>query len=160
MTEELERQVIGLVALDRIYVPMSSFDGKLKRRRPKVAGAIVADDDFSKAFEGDRAYARVTVENKTKSRDMRTGVEEFCAEYPQYGKILNGYIEQERVKRETHLSFGMQPGKRLTQGDYMDVMIDMGLTEQRAAEFYPVVMEISRNLAKKRDEGDRSVLIG
>jgi len=160
MTQELERQIIDLVAVDRIYVPMSSFDGKLERKRPKMAKALVAEDGFGKKFEGERAYARVKSEDKLKARGLRDGVDKFAEEYPKYGRILNGMIEEERTKRETHLYFGMLPEKRLTQDDYMAVMQDIGLSQAKAEQFYPVVMEISRNLTRKRGSEERSVLIG
>ena len=38
--EELERQLIEIVATDRIDVPISSMSGKLKRRKPKLAKAV------------------------------------------------------------------------------------------------------------------------
>jgi hypothetical protein len=160
MEEQLERQIIDLVAVDRIYVPLSSFDGKLKRRRPKLAEALNAAEEFDGSFKGERAYARVESEDKQVARGMRDGVEEFSKKFPKYGKILNGIIEEERTKRETHLYFGMNPGKRLAQDDYMAVMQDIGLSEAKAEQFYPVVMEISRNLTRKRDGEERSVMIG
>jgi len=160
MTQELERQVISLVAIDRIYVPMSSFDGKLERMRPKLAREIDAADNFNGCYEGERAFARVVKEDKEKAKGLRAGVEEFKAEYPRYGAVLEGMIQKKRVDSERHLYFGMNPGKRLTQDDYMRVMQDIGLSPERAEQFYPVVMEISRNLSRKRGGEDRSVMIG
>ena len=98
--------------------------------------------------------------DRQKAKGMREGIAEFSAEYPKYGRILNGMIEQQRTKRETHMYFGMHEGKRLTQDDYMAVMQDLGLSEQKSEQFYPVVMEISRNLTRKRAEKERSVMIG
>jgi len=160
MAEDLERQVIGLVAADRLYIPTSSFDGKLERVRPKMGKVIAAYEGFRKKFDGTRAYARVVDENKQKARGLRAGVDKFTEEFPQYGAILNGMIEEKRVKSEKHLYFGMQEGRRLTQDDYIGVLTDMGLSPQKAADYYPIAMEISRNLTRKRDETERSVLIG
>jgi hypothetical protein len=160
MTENIERRVIDLVATDRIYVPLSSFDAKLKRSRPKMAHGINSFDGYDNGFEGDRAYARTENRDVQKARGMRDGVNEFSQRYPKYGKILNGIIEEKRTQRETHLYFGMNEGKRLTKDDYVNVMTDLGLSEQRAQEFYPIVMDISRNLTRKRKETERSILIG
>jgi len=162
MTEGLERQIIDLVAIDRIYVPMSSFDGKLKSKRPKVGYSISEDEVFKEAglnFQGERAYARVEKKNKLKARDVNAGMAEFAEKFPDYGAKLDKMITRQRKKRETHLYFGMNEGRRLTQEDYMNVMQDLGLSSERSEQLYPVVMEISRNLTRKRDE-DRSVLIG
>ena len=40
MTENLEGQIIEILATDRIDVPISSMSGKLKRAKPKLAKAV------------------------------------------------------------------------------------------------------------------------
>src|SRR3989338_6965038 len=157
MTNNLEREIINLVAVDRLYIPSSSFDGKLKRRREKYAKEIELPKD---PYKGERAYGRVVESDKNKSRGMREGIEKVCEEFPKYGKILNGYIEEERVVREKHLFFGMNEGKRLTNNDYMNVLSDLGLSPVTAEKYCEIALDISRNLTKKRDEKERSVLIG
>ena len=154
---ELERQIIELIATDRIDIPISSMSGKLKRQKPKIAVGI--DLEGRSKYNGERVYARIEHEEKEKARGMREGVEEFERKFPQYGKILNGIIEEKRVERETHLYFGIQEGRRLTADDYMGVMQNLGFTESTARSLYPELMEISRNLSRKRDE-ERSVMIG
>src|SRR3989344_9115614 len=111
MTNNLEREIVNLVAVDRLYIPSSSFDGKLKRRREKYAKDI---ELLENPYEGERVYARIEEEDKDKARGMREGIEKFCEEFPKYGKILNEFIDEERVVREKHLFFGMNEGKRLT----------------------------------------------
>lgn len=155
--ENIERQIIGLIATDRIDKPISSMSGKLKRAKPKLAKAVELDGG---SFEGNRCYARVESEDVMKARGMRNGIEAFSAEYPRYGTILNGYIEEERARTETHLHFGMYEGCRLTSKDYMGVMTNLGFSEGVAESLYPELMNISYNLAKKRDEIERSILIG
>lgn len=159
MSQELERAVIGLVATDRLYRPSSSFDGKLERRRPKIAKAIIGCKEFDGSFQGDRAYARFEADNKQVARGMRDGITKFTQEFPQYGAILNGMIEEKRAKSEKHLYFGMQDGRRLAHEDYMSVLTDMGLSEQRAEQYYEVAIEISRTLQKKSGDIERSVLV-
>ena len=36
MTEQIERQIIELIATDRIDIPVSSMSGKLKRKKPSL----------------------------------------------------------------------------------------------------------------------------
>ncbi len=157
MTNDLEREILNLVATDRLYIPSSSFDGKLKRRREKVAEEIELPKN---PFQGERVYARVKEEDKDKARGMREGIEKFAQEFPKYGKILEGYIQEERVVREKHLYFGVAEGKRLTNDDYMAVLKDMGLGPAIAERYCEVALDISRNLTRKRNDEERSVLIG
>jgi hypothetical protein len=156
MTNELEKQIINIVATDRLYVPSSSFDGKLERSRKKIGKSLDLSEDF---YQGDRAYARIETLNKHRSKDLRAGVKQFCDEHPQYGKILNGMIETERVKKERHLYFGMNDGKRVTNEDYMSVLENMGLGPVTAGKYLDVALDISRTLNRKRDD-ERSILIG
>ena len=157
MSETTERQIIELIATDRIDIPISSMSGKLKRQTPKLAEAI--DLGGRSRYNGERVYARVESEDREKARGMRDGVEEFGRKFQHYGKILKGIIEEKRVESETHLYFGIQEGRRLTADDYIGVMQNLGFTESTARSLYPELMEISRNLSRKRDE-ERSILIG
>ncbi|HLD12772.1 MAG TPA: hypothetical protein VJB87_04220 [Candidatus Nanoarchaeia archaeon] len=157
-TESLERQVIELIATDRIDVPISSMSGKLKRAKPKLAQAIdLAAYDGS--FKGERVYARVVDEDVEKARGMREGVNEFGKKYPNYGKILEGIIQEKRKDRERHLYFGVNDGRRLTSDDYMGVMRNLGFSEARAESLYQELMEVSRKLSRQRAD-ERSVLVG
>jgi len=156
MTQELERQLIEIVAMDRIDRPISSMSGKLKRRKPKLAKAI----DFPrKNFEGDRVWARVSSKDEQKAKGMKEGVSKFEENFPKYGRILRGYIEEQRTVRETHLYFGMNDGCRITSADYLTVMKDLGFTPATAERLYPELMDISHKMARKRDETERSIMI-
>ena len=159
MTEELERQVIELIATDRISIPVKSMAGKLDRARPKLADVVISSEDFDENFEGDRVYARVEYEDRMKARGMREGIEEFSGKFPRYGTILNGIIEEKRALREKHLYFGMREGCKITSDDYMHVMTDLGFTPSESERFYPRLMEISRKLSRERGE-ERSIIIG
>jgi hypothetical protein len=158
--EQLERQVIELVATDRIYIPVSSMAGKLERRRPKLAKEVAETEEFSGDFHGERTYARVETDDKMKARGMKEGIEKFSKEFPKYGKILTGLIEEQRALRETHLSFGLYNGCKLTADDYMDVMANLGFTQAEAKNLYPSLMDISRKLTKQRGGEERSVMVG
>jgi len=124
MTENLERQIISLVATDRLYIPSSSFDGKLERSRPKIAKSLVIPKNN---YQGERVYANIKSIDKNKARGMRNGIEEFADRFPKYGRILNGIIEEQRAVSETHLYFGMNEGRNIARGDYLVVLEGMGL---------------------------------
>ncbi len=156
MTDNIERQLIQLVATDRAYIPVSSMDGKLKRTRVKLAQAITVPNGN---YVGERVFARVDDEDQMKARGIKEGMEEFARQYPKYGGILTNMIEEKRMERETHLYFGINPGCRLTADDYLGVMASMGFNESQARTLYGPLIETSRAIAKKRDEA-RSVMLG
>lgn len=154
--ETLERQVIELVAADRIFVTTSSMNNKLTRQRVKLAQAITIPEGN---YAGERVFAKIDDEDCMKARGMKEGIEEFEKRHPEYGSELRGLIEEKRMEREVHLYFGINPGCRLTADDYLGVMGSLGFTEAQARNLYSPLIETSRALAKKRDE-TRSVMIG
>jgi len=154
----IEKQVIELIATDRIDIPISSMSGKLKRAKPKLAKTINLSE-YEDNFKGNRVYARIESDDKMKARGLKKGIEKFSEEFPRYGKILKGYIEEQRALKETSLYFGMNNGCRLNSDDYLGVMENLGFTEKTARDLYPDLMNISRNLSRKRNE-ERSILIG
>jgi hypothetical protein len=156
MAEQLERQLIGLIAADRLDVPISSMSGKLKRMKPKLARAIELPTG---KYQGERVYARVEAEDRLKARTMSEAVDEFCTQYPKYGEALTQIIEDKRSISEIYLHFGMQEGCRLTADDYLGVMANLGFNESSARNLYGPLMETSRQITRKRDE-ERSILIG
>ncbi len=157
MEDNVEEQLVKLVAMDRIEIPISSMSGKLKRQKPKLASDINLNE-YGGKFKGDRVYARVEFEDKLKARGMAEGIEEFTRQYPKYGELLAAIIEEKRSEGETHLYFGMNEGSRLSSEDYMGILMDLGFTETTARNLYPDLIEVSRKISKKRDE-ERRVLI-
>lgn len=156
MEQNIEKQIIELIATDRIDIPISSMSGKLKRQKPKLAEAI----DIDGKYRGERVYARIEIDDVTqKARTMAEAVEEFAGKYSRHGKILKGLIEEKRQAKENNLYFGVNPGCRLTADDYLGVLTNLGFSEQRAEGLYEELIAISRNLSKKREE-ERSILIG
>ncbi|MDO8508250.1 MAG: hypothetical protein Q7S27_01045 [Nanoarchaeota archaeon] len=156
MEKSLEKEIISLIAMDRLHIPISSMSGKLKRRQPKQAQSLEIED----TYEGERVYARVDEkENLKKARGMKEGIKMFEENFPKYGQILRGLIEAHREYKEKHLYFGIQEGRRLTADDYMGVMTDLGLSEKLSRDLYPELMNLSRNLSKERKE-ERRILIG
>lgn len=157
--EKLEKRLLRLIATDRIHRPISSMSGKLKRIQPKIAREVDLSS-YGGRYSGERAYAEFVMEDKMKARGMKEGIEVFSSRYPRYGKILRGIIAEERLKRESHLYFGLKESKRLTADDYLAVMTDLGFSSGLAKKLYPELMEISRRMARKRQETTRRILVG
>ncbi|MDP3027728.1 MAG: hypothetical protein Q8N63_08545, partial [Nanoarchaeota archaeon] len=154
-----ERQIIELIATDRIHIPISSMEGKLKRQKPKIAKEIDLSE-YKNKFVGERVYARIETDDTTqKARTISEAVNEFAEKYSRYGKILKGMIEEKRQAKESNLYFGINSGCRLTTDDYLGVLTNLGFSDVRARGLYEDLIAISRNLSKKRDE-ERSILIG
>jgi len=156
MEQEIENGLLELIATERIYIPISSMDGKLKKQRSKMAESLAID----KGYSGDRAYARIEQEDTMKARGMSEAVKLFESQYPRHGKILKGMIEEKRAEREVTMYFGMNPDCRLTESDYLGVMTNLGFSPATAQRLYPELMDISRKLSKKRQQNERSILIG
>lgn len=155
----LERQIIELIATDRIHMPISSMEGKLKRQKPKLAKEIDLSE-YKNKFVGERVYARIETDDSTqKARSMSEAVNKFAEKYSRHGKILKGMIEETRQAKESNIYFGVNSGCRLTADDYLGVLTNLGFSDVRAKGLYEDLIAISRNLSKKRDE-ERSVLVG
>ncbi len=158
MTEQLERQLVEIVAWDRIDRPISSMSGKLKRGKPKLAQEVdLSEHDGN--YDGERVWAMISEQDRSKARGMKEGIAEFSSQFPKYGRILQGYIEEQRTVREKYLVFGMQDGAKVTSNDYMGIMEDLGFSPAVARSLYGELTSISRNMAKKRNEQERSILI-
>jgi hypothetical protein len=155
MVEQLERQLIGLIAADRLDIPISSMSGKLKRMKPKLASVVSLPTG---EYQGERVYARIEIEDRLKARTMSEAVDEFCTQYPNPGQVLTQMIEDKRSVSETYLHFGMQQGCRLTADDYLGVMASLGFTEAQSRALYEPLMGASRSIARKRDE-ERSIML-
>src|SRR3989344_3106903 len=153
----MERKILELIAADRLDIPLSSMDQKVRRIRMDKGREIA--DSIDGRFLGERVYARVVDEDKEKARGMKEAIAEFEQEYPKYGAVLRGKIAEKRILREKHLYFGVNEGRRLSSDDYMSVMQSIGLTPAVANALYPDLMEVSRKLAKARQE-ERSVIVG
>jgi hypothetical protein len=154
----MENRIIALIAQDRLEIPLSSMYQKVKRVKSKEAKGL-AEILGASRFESGRAYAFVESEDKERARGMKAAVAEFCQEFPKHGVILQGKIAEKRVTAEEHLYFGVTPGSRLTTEDYLNVLQSLGLSEQTARNLYPDLINVSRKLAREREE-ERSILVG
>ena len=160
MTENnYEEQVRHLIAYDNLDVTLSSLHKKADRRHKAMAvdlkGAVVDGEDFGCAI------AKIEYKDKKKARAMGEAIAEFCTKNPKYGSELLGMIKKKRKSRETHLFYGLEEGRRISSSDYIGAMTDCGLSETRARDLYPVILDISRDLQESREDesGLRRILI-
>lgn len=154
----MEHKILELIATDRIELPLSSLDQKLRRAKSASAKHI-AEKLSGEHYFGERVFAYTQEEDKERARGMKEAVAEFTAEFPKYGAILVGKIAEKRTLSEKHLYFGVNVGCRITAEDYLGVMQNMGLSESTARSLYPELMDVSRKLAKARDE-ERTIIVG
>src|SRR3989344_3147132 len=154
----MEQEIIQLIARDRLEIPLSSMYQKIKKAKSKNAKGLAERLEDAR-FTGERVYAFVESEDKERARGMKEAVAEFAAEFPKYGQILLGKVAEKRILAEDHLYFGVNPGCRLTTDDYVEVIKSTGLSESVARGLYPDLINVSRKLAKSREE-ERSVIVG
>lgn len=152
----MERNILNLVAMDRMDIPLSSLDNKLRRRRMGAAKDIA--EAMNGSFESERAFAYVETEDKKVARGMKEAITEFQQEYPTEGAVLQEKIKEKRLQREKHLYFGTNNNARLTGDDYLTVMKNLGVSEHRAHMLYPTLMDVSRDLAARNNRNNRIVV--
>ena len=154
----MEQEIITLIARDRLEIPLSSMYQKIKKAKNKDAKGL-AEILGESRFNGQRTYAFVESEDKERARGMKEAVAEFAAEFPKYGQILLEKVAEKRILAEEHLYFGVNTGCRLATDDYIEVIKSTGLSESVARGLYPDLINVSRKLAKSREE-ERSVIVG
>ena len=153
----MENQIVKLIAEDRLQVPMSSLEQKV--RKSKMSDAKSIAEMIGEKFDGNRVYAFVEEEDKDRARGIKEAVAEFEQEFPKYGAILKGKINEKRKLSEKYLYFGLYDGCKLTSEDYLGVLQNIGLTERAARELYPELLNLSRKLVKGKGE-ERSIIVG
>ena len=60
MDSKTERQLVQLIATDRIEIPISSMSGKIKRQKPKLAKEIDLNPWQGK-YQGERVYGKLLI---------------------------------------------------------------------------------------------------
>jgi hypothetical protein len=156
---EPEKLVRKLVAINDLRIPFSSLYQKNKKIEKEYALGI-SDYVGQKADLGNSVSAYIKKESKQKARGMEDGINEFTKQYPHYGKILQGIIEEKREKKEVYLNYGLNEGYKLNDNEYVSVMRDLGIAETEAPVIFPMLMSISDRLKKKQKPGLRDILVG
>jgi hypothetical protein len=156
---EPEKLVRKLVAMNDLRIPFSSLYQKNKKIEKEYALGI-SNYVGQNADFGNSVSANVEKTEKQKARGMEEGIEEFSKQYPRYGNILKGLIDEKRAKKEVYLNYCVNLGYKLNDNEYVSVMRDLGLTDEEAGIMFPKLMGISARLKKKQKEGLREILIG
>ncbi|MBI2046707.1 hypothetical protein HYT26_00890, partial [Candidatus Pacearchaeota archaeon] len=94
-----------------------------------------------------------------KARTQNEGIDEFCKKYPQYGKILNGLIEEKRMGRCNYLVYRLKEGYKLSEEDYVKVIRDLGFDEREAAAIYSHILSYSERVGKAGESNERTILL-
>ena len=156
---EPEKIVRKLVAMNDLRIPLSSLYQKNKKIEKEYALGI-SNYVGQKADFGNSVTAYIEKTEKQKARGMEEGIEEFSKQYPRYGNILKGLIDEKRAKKEVYLNYCVNLGYKLNDNEYVSVMRDLGLSDEEASMMFPKLMDISARLKKKQKEGLREILIG
>lgn len=157
----MENDLIGLIAQDRVEMPLCSMRNKLQKRKFVIAKSIAeALGGAGGSYESRRVSARVEAKDRSLARGMKEAVAEFVKEYPLEGAVLKKKIAGKRQLREEHLYFETSVDTHLTGEDYMKVMRDLGMSEHQAHLMYPSLMGISRSLDARRGRVERSIIVG
>ncbi|MEM2956315.1 MAG: hypothetical protein QW041_01955 [Candidatus Pacearchaeota archaeon] len=157
---EPEKAVRKLIATNDLRIPFSSIYQKIKAYENNIASGVQGYVN-EKADFGNSVIAYIEYKDKNVARGMREGIEEFKKQYPRYGAILEGLIQEKRIKREIHLIYRLNEGYKLHDNEYVSVIKDVaGLNDLEAEKIFPEIMKVSDRLKKKRKEGLREILIG
>lgn len=156
---ESEKLVRKLVAMNNLRIPFSSLYQKNKKIEKNYALGI-SNYIGNNADLGNSVTAYIKKEEKQKARGMEEGIAEFTKQYPRYGKILQGIVEEKRTENEVYLNYGLNEGYKLNDNEYVSVMRDIGLNDQESEAMFPMLRGISDRLKKKQKEGLREILIG
>ena len=63
------------------------------------------------------------------------------------------------MKQNKYLSYGLTEGFKLSEEDYIGVMMDLGFDRREAASIYPHIIAISERLGKASEQDKRLILI-
>ena len=157
---EPEKAVRKLIATNDLRIPFSSIYQKIKAYEDNVASGVQGYVNEN-ADLGNSVVATVSSEDKMVARGMRKGIDEFKKQYPNYGAILEGLIQEKRLESEIHLKYGFNNGYKLHDNEYVSVIKDVaGLNDLEASAMFPEIMKVSERLKRKKKEGLRDILVG
>ena len=155
---ELEKRVRKSIAGDITSKVLKSLGDKGDRRLKKGAKEIV-----NLLNEGEEPNYRFCVEIKKtkeeKARTLREGINAFKKKYSRYGNILEGLIAEKRIKRNKNLVYRLNKGYKLSEEDYVQVMMDLGFEKREASAMYPHILAFSERLGKADEQLERTILI-
>lgn len=155
---ELENRVRELVGSDILYRVLESFGEKGSyrlRKRSKEIAQLLKKDKLKGRF-----FARIETDSELRARGIREGIEAFKRRHHKYGEILENLIEEERLKRNRYLVYGLNSRYRLSEREYLQVMKDLGFETRESSALYPHILAISERLGNADVHDERKILIG
>jgi len=155
----IEVFVRDLIASDVIYRPLKSLGEKGVRRLDSKARNIA---DLLKEREevGERVHAKVErIKEEQKARTLKQGIEAFKRNHPKYGEILQGFIDETRMRQNRYLVYGLEGDFKLGEEDYLRVMMDLGFSRREASSIYPHIIAVSERLGKASEQDERKILV-
>lgn len=153
----IETGIRDLVAYDIMSKPLCSLGQKADRRKDKLAAEVARLLREGEEFE--RVDVGIERKSEEKARTLREGIDEFEKKYPNYGKILEGIIQEKRAKSNRYLCYKIKQGYNLGAESYRRIMKDLGLTIQEADAMYPHLKDISDRLGKAGENELRTILL-
>ncbi len=156
---EIEKRVRRLIASDITYRVLQNLGNKgIRNLDKKVTGIL--EYIVEKEIIGDRVFAEVVYEPEDKkARKISEAISIFKEKHTKYGKILQNLIDEKRKQESNYLIYGLKQGFKLSEEDYVQVMIDLGFEKREASSIYPHVLSISERLKKADEQAERKILI-
>lgn len=154
---DLEIGVRNLVAYDILEKPLSSLEGKAKRKKEKLASELAELLDIGE--DGERIFAHIDRRDHAKARTLREGINVFKEQHPRYGEILEKIIAETRLEKDEVLVYGIKPGFYLGTEDYLRVMVNLGLSKEGACAMYPHLKDLSQQRGKGSETAQREILL-
>ena len=155
---ELEKKVRKLIASDISYRVLKSLGEKGVRRLDKIAREI--EEALETEEENERFFAQIKTTPEEKARTLRQGIDAFKEEHPRYGLLLEEMIAKKRIQSNKYLFYKLNSGYKLSEEDYVQVIIDLGFERREASAMYPHILSISERLRKADETLERSILLG
>ena len=92
----MEENLLKLIATDRIEIPFSSLEQKLRRDKVNIAKDISLGLSGT-GYTGNRTFAYTAEEEKERARGMKEAINEFVHEFPfsMYDQFP-GFMEQNK----------------------------------------------------------------
>ena len=155
---ELENKVRRLIAGDITSKVLKSLGDKGDRRLKKGAKEIV--NLLNEGEEpNDRFCVGIKKTKEEKARTLRKGINAFKKKYSRYGDILEGIIAEKRIKRNKNLVYRLNKGYKLSEEDYVQIIMDLGFEKREASAMYPHILAISERLEKADEQMERTILL-
>ncbi len=157
---ELLENVENLVAYNKITSPFGSLYKRLDRKYRELGKQVYEGlVKGNKLPEKACVDARLHWEDTSLARSYSLALQEFKQVDPEaYEKFME--IKKKHTKsRRNYVMFGLSEGEDLPKEIYLDIMKDVGLTEDNASQIYDSLMDFSKSLDKKKKENLEKLLV-